>query len=370
MELRTRLKDQVAAAFRNAQVEGAMGSALAAKGLVVDPASAPLPPLTGHPPPRGREQQALDAQSAVPSPSGEGGALRRERGDAPHSDALSNLTTWSFGVLPELLEVKIGNRMTIGFPALHDDGDSVSIRPFDTEEEAAKVHRRGLGRLFALTLKDQVKAIERLPGMRELSLQYMGFGSEAELKAMIVQATLSRTCLLDPLPANAEAFAQRAQDAKPRITLVAQELMRLAASLLVEHAAISKKITGLKNAGELVADIQQQLTRLMPKDFLMAFAFERLGHFARYLKAAAVRVDKWRNNPARDAELFAEWRSLAQPFEREQLAKLKAGVIDPQLDEFRWLLEELRVSLFAQELKTPMPVSVKRLQKIWESRPH
>ncbi|MEN3069397.1 DUF3418 domain-containing protein [Uliginosibacterium sediminicola] len=367
MELRTRLKDQVAAAFRNAQVEGAMGSALAAKGLqataeqgLVEAALSPSPsPASGR------------GERTAPLPrAGEGGPQGRERESAASESALSGLTTWSFGVLPELLEVKIGNRMTIGFPALHDDGDSVSIRPFDTEEEAAKVHRRGLGRLFALTLKDQVKAIERLPGMRELSLQYMSFGSEAELKAMIVQATLSRTCLLDPLPATAEAFAQRALEAKPRITLVAQELMRLAASLLVEHAAITKKITGLKNAGELVADIQQQLTRLMPKDFLMAFAFERLGHFARYLKAAAVRVDKWRNNPARDAELFADWRSLAQPFEREQLAKLKAGVIDPQLDEFRWLLEELRVSLFAQELKTPMPVSVKRLQKIWESRPH
>lgn len=76
-----------------------------------------------------------------------------------------------------------------------------------------------------------------------------------------------------------------------------------------------------------------------------------------------------RNNPARDTQLMAEWKSLAGPWEREWIAMQRGGLIDPQLEEFRWLLEELRVGLYAQELKTPMPVSVKRLQKIWDSRP-
>jgi ATP-dependent helicase HrpA len=263
----------------------------------------------------------------------------------------------------------VGNRTLVGFPALHDDGNSVSLRPFDTEEEATRMHRRGLARLFALTLKDQVKGIEKLPGLRDLALKFLPFGNEAELKAQLVEATLTRTCLLPPWPADAESFALRAQQAKPRLMLVAQELMRLVGQLLTEHAAVTKKLVGLKNAGELVADIQAQLERLMPKNFLMAYPYERLAHFPRYLKAAATRVDKWRNDPARDAQLAAEWRSVASPFERDYQAKLKAGVIDPQLEEFRWSLEELRVSLFAQELKTPVPVSVKRLQKVWAGRP-
>ena len=90
----------------------------------------------------------------------------------------------------------------------------------------------------------------------------------------------------------------------------------------------------------------------------------------RYLKAASLRIDKLRADPARDARLMAEWKSLAAPFERERSARARSGVADPQLEEFRWLLEELRVALFAQELRTPMPVSVKRLQKIWEARAH
>lgn len=120
-----------------------------------------------------------------------------------------------FGALPELLEIRVAGREVIGFPALYDDGESVSLRPYDTPEEAARVHRRGLARLFALNLKDQVRAIERLPGLRELALQYMSFGTEAELKARLVEATLTRCCLLEPLPDTAEAFAMRcaSQDA-------------------------------------------------------------------------------------------------------------------------------------------------------------
>ena len=100
----------------------------------------------------------------------------------------------------------------------------------------------------------------------------------------------------------------------------------------------------------------------------MATPYDRLQHFPRYLKAAGLRIDKLRADPARDERLAREFALLARPFEREHAARLKSGVADPQLEEFRWLLEELRVQLFAQELKTPVPVSVKRLQKVWESR--
>lgn len=381
-ELRARLKDQVAAAFKAAQVEGALGAQLAAlnvKGRREEGAqelerrvgpSSPSPSSV-----RGRGEQNV----SLPT-TGEGGPQGRERASGARSTAaspandsspsqLTGLTTWSFGELPELLEVKVAGRNTIGFPALHDDGDSVSIRPFDTEEEAARVHRKGLARLFALNLKDQVRAIEKLPGLRELALQCSSFISDTELKAQLIEATLGRTCLLEPLPTNEAAFVLRAQEAKPRITLVAQELMRLAGGMMGEYAALQKRLIGLKTFPEVVVDIQAQVSRLMPRNFLVAFPYERLSQFPRYLKGAGVRLDKLRNNPDRDRQLMAEWRGLAQVWERELLSRQRAGVADPVLEEFRWLLEELRVSLFAQELKTPMPVSVKRLQKILDGRP-
>jgi ATP-dependent helicase HrpA len=332
-ELRTRFREQVAARFQAAKIV---------------PASEAPAPKKGQP----------EAPKSAPA------------GKAPAADAhLGAYTSWTFGPLPELLEIKVAGRDIVGFPALHDDGASVSLRPYDTPEEAAKVHRGGMARLFALELSAQVKAIEKLPGIRELALQFINYGSEADLKAQLVTSTLERCCLLDPLPADADSFAQRCKDAKPRITLVAQELMRLAGQLIVEHATLTKRLAGLKTFPDVVADINAQMARLMPKNFLVALPYERIAQIPRYLKAATVRIDKLRANPARDAQLLAEWKSLAQPFEREWLAKAKAGVTDPQLEEFRWMLEELRVGLFSQELRTPMPVSVKRLQKIWDSRP-
>ncbi|GHT94647.1 ATP-dependent helicase [Betaproteobacteria bacterium] len=284
--------------------------------------------------------------------------------------APTGITSWTFGALPELIEMRIGGREVIGFPALHDDGDSVSLRPYDTPEEAAKVHRRGLARLFALTLKDQVKAIERLPGLRELALQYRDFGTEAELKTRLVEATLARCCLDESLPTDAETFSQLCAKARPRITLVAQEFMRLTTQLLAENATLQKRLTTLNKAfPEVVTDVRAQLAALLPPDFLLAFAWKHLHHFPRYLQAATLRLDKLRDGPTRDAKAMAEWRALAHSWERETLNRRRAGVIDPELEAFRWLLEELRVSLFAQTLKTPMPVSVKRLQKIWDNRP-
>ena len=397
MELRARFREQVAARFSAAKIGGALAGALSvvggggagggqgvgAGGAGVSARGAGSDAVAGEV--AGRARSGADARDAAADVGGRAGAGQpggkgsgKAAGDAAGRSAapaglpaqvLSGFTAWTFGALPELLEVRVAGREVIGFPALHDDGDSVSLRPHDTPEEASRVHRRGLARLFALNLKDQVRAVERLPGLRELALQYMGFGTEAELKARLIEATLGRCCLLEPLPTDADAFAKRCAEAKSRVSLVAQEFMRLTGQLLVEHAALQKRLSGLKTFPEVVADIQGQLGALLPKDFLVAFEWDKLAHFARYLKGAAVRLDKLRNNPARDAQAMAEWKQLAQAWERERLARRRAGVEDPALEEFRWLLEELRVGLYAQELRTPMPVSVQRLQKIWESRP-
>ncbi|MBP8216411.1 MAG: ATP-dependent RNA helicase HrpA [Thauera sp.] len=376
MELRARFRDQVAARFSAASVGGALAGALSAVGVVDGDGlrrdvTAGDEGASRHRPTR----SATEGKGVPKAEAGKGKVVPAAAGSAREADsagsgaaALAGLTQWSFGALPELLEIRVGGREVIGFPALHDDGDSVSLRPYDTPEEAARVHRRGLARLFALNLKDQVRAIERLPGLRELALQYMSFGTEAELKARLVEATLTRCCLLEPLPLDAAVFAQRCSEAKARVTLVAQEFVRLAGQLLIEHAALAKRLVGLKTFPDAVADMQAQIAALLPKDFLVAFAWERLAHFPRYLKAVSIRVDKLRNNPARDAQSMAEWKALAQAWERELAAKRRAGVADAALEDFRWMLEELRVGLYAQELKTPMPVSVKRLQKIWDSR--
>jgi ATP-dependent helicase HrpA len=297
---------------------------------------------------------------------------------------LSGITAWTFGALPELMEVKVGTgspcvpgkplrgQVTVGFPALVDMGESVRLTAFDTEEKARTEHRRGMARLFALQLAAQVKAVEKLPGLRELALQFMALGTEKELREQLVAVTLERTCLMDPLPAEEAAFATRREAARGRILLVAQEILRLLVTVLAEHSVLAKKLAGMQKAfPQAAADIGTQLAELMPKRFIVVTPFERLQHYPRYLKAISLRLDKARSDPARDARLMADWQALGKPWERERNAMLKSGQAgDGFLDEFRWLLEELRVALFAQELKTSSPVSVKRLQKMWDGRLH
>jgi ATP-dependent helicase HrpA len=285
---------------------------------------------------------------------------------------LSGLTAWTFGALPELMEVKVGAGTTVGFPALVDMGESVRLTAFDTEDKARAEHRRGMARLFALQLAAQVKAIEKLPGLRETALQFVALGTEKELREQLIAVTLERTCLMDPLPAEESAFAARRDAARGRILLVAQEILRLIGTILAEHAQLAKKLAAMqKTFPQACADIAAQLAELMPRQFIARTPFERLQHYPRYLKAIGLRLEKARSDPARDTRLMADWQALGKPWERERNAMLKSGQTgDAFLDEFRWLLEELRVALFAQELKTSSPVSVKRLQKMWDSRLH
>jgi ATP-dependent helicase HrpA len=287
---------------------------------------------------------------------------------------LSGLTTWSFGALPELLEVRINGRNVVGFPALVDEGESVALRAIDSEEKARALHRAGLRRLFTLSLKEQVKFIDKsLPGLRDMAMQFMLLdkvgGTEAELKAQILAVTLERSCMMDPLPNTPDEFEIRRESARGRITLIAQEVAKLLGTVLTEQAALAKKLTAMNKAFPAAcADISAQISSLLPKHFIVNTPYERLQHYPRYLKAASLRLDKLRADPTRDARQLADWQALAKPFEREWINQAKSGVADPALDEFRWLLEELRVALFAQELRTPSPVSVKRLQKMWETR--
>jgi len=188
-------------------------------------------------------------------------------------------------------------------------------------------------------------------------------GTLEYLREHIIQVAPGRTFLLDPLPTDEFAFKKRSDEGRARLTLICTEVARLAAVILNEYAVAARKIKDSKNAPEAAADAAQQLARLMPRKFLSATPWPALQHFARYQKAITARLDKYRTDPARDAARLAELRPLEQRYWR--LVAERKGVMDDRLQEFRWLLEELRVSFFAQELRTPQPVSVKRLDKAW-----
>ncbi|HZF78809.1 MAG TPA: ATP-dependent RNA helicase HrpA [Rubrivivax sp.] len=273
-------------------------------------------------------------------------------------------TAWSFGELPELMEVRRGSQVLVGFPALIDVGDAVEVEVFDEPEVAAAKHRAGLRRLVALQLREPLKYLEKnIPGLQAMAAAYMPLGSLEDLRSQIVEVALERAFLGEPLPKDAAAFAARIEEGRARLNLIAQEVARQAGVVLADYAAALRKLKDSRPPREVVEDIQAQLQRLVGKRFLAATAWPVLQHLPRYLKGIALRLDKLRADPARDAARLAELRPLEQRWLR-RMAELK-GAPHARLDEYRWLLEELRISLFAQELRTPQPVSAKRLDKVW-----
>ncbi|RZL90840.1 MAG: DUF3418 domain-containing protein, partial [Variovorax sp.] len=302
-------------------------------------------------------KKAAEPQAAVPAAAGKAEASL---------PAGQRYTAWTFGELPELMEVRRGAQSLVGFPALVDDGraEGVAIEVFDEPAVAAAKHRAGLRRLVGLQLKDALKYLEKnIPELQKMAVAFMPLGTVEELRAQIIDVALDRAFLQDPLPADASAFKRRIEEGRGRLTLIASEVARLAGAVLVEYAAALRKIKDTKLQPESVQDAAQQLSRLVGKRFIADTPWPQLQHFARYLKAIVLRLDKLRSDPARDVAKLAELRPQEQRYWR--LVAERKGAVDERMLEFRWLLEELRVSFFAQELRTPQPVSVKRLDKAW-----
>ncbi|MED5619174.1 ATP-dependent RNA helicase HrpA [Ideonella sp. BN130291] len=306
------------------------------------------------------------AVPVAPAPAPAGGAKPGAAAApaAAPSVAAARYTAWTFGELPELMEVKKGGQTLIGFPALIDKGTHVEIEVFDEPDVAAAKHRAGLRRLVALQIREPLKYLEKnIPDLQKMAVAYLPLGTQDELRDQIIDVALDRAFLQEPLPADEHAFKRRIEEGRTRLNLIAQEVARLAGTILTEYAAALRKLKDARPPKEVADDIQAQLQRLIPKRFIGAATYAQLQHYPRYLKAIAMRLDKQRADPVRDSQRLAELRPLEQRYVR-RLSDLK-GTSDGRMDEYRWLLEELRVSFFAQELRTPQPVSVKRLDKAW-----
>ncbi len=288
-------------------------------------------------------------------------------------DLADQITDWTFGELPELMEIQRRGETLIGHPALVDEGDACAIEVFDDPLEAEKAHRKGLRKLFRLTLKEQVRFVER--SLRDLGRVQMqasvvpglsqNFENFEALESDVVDCVLEATALVEPLPTDEVSFRARREDVRGRLSLVAGEVSRLLTDIATTAAAIPLKLKRLSGEKALVEDVTAQLTRLFPAHFLLSAPLTQLMHYPRYLKAVLHRLEHYGDDPARDASRQVEIERLSTPWLRAVVAR--RGQTDAHLEDFRWMLEELRVSLFAQQLRTPMPVSVKRLERIWQS---
>ena len=303
-------------------------------------------------------------------------AIRRQlRGEARRSFAAlptpeferDEVRDWDFGELPEVVSFTRNNITLQGYPALVDAGERVQLKLMDSPARAGQEHRRGLRRLISSRQRDKIRYLKRnLPDIQKMALHYLSVGTQKELQEDLHTAIVDRAYLGDaPLPRSLEEFEARLQAGNGALVSVANETGTLVAEALAEYHAVKKRLGGNIPLSwfEAVADINDQLQHLVYPGFISHTSQQWLQHLPRYLKAINSRLRKLEHAPDKDRQRRGDVARLWEACKARMAAHREAERVDPALVQLRWMIEELRVSLFAQELKTAMPVSVKRVEE-------
>jgi len=281
----------------------------------------------------------------------------------------TGLKQWDFGDLPQTLSFERDGLKVTGYPALEDAHDSIAVKLFDTEREAALSHRKGMCRLMRFELKEQMKQLEKsLPNFNQYAMVLRNVMSADDLREDMILAIADRAFIgEDDLPRTNAEFMVLKQRARTRLPAVTQAVARQAQAIATEYQLLVQKQGQMAStANRLKRDLEQQIGLLVYKGSFHQTPWEQLQHIPRYLKALRLRIEKHPANPDRDGKNAASVGLVWQKWQDKVNALNTAHLDIPQhLQDFRWLIEELRVSLFAQELKTPFPVSLKRLEKTW-----
>ena len=298
--------------------------------------------------------------------------VQREIASAGDDFERSGITRWDFGDLPETHQLDQGGLKVRAYPALVAGRESVDLKLLDNPEEARRLTRAGICRLAILQLPEPVKYLrkELLKG-KELGLGAADLGRREEVADDILMAAVRECFWADEQWPRSEEEFLAALENREQLVATAQEIGDLLVKALAQLVPLRKLIKQQKNLAVAlaVADINRQLNGLFYRGFLFHTPLEWLRQYSRYLKGIELRLEKAALDPNRDRRLTAEYQEAEEPYQVEVSKSeplLLAG--DPALVQYRWMLEEFRVSLFAQTLKTLMPVSIKRLRKLWSER--
>ncbi len=278
---------------------------------------------------------------------------------------------WDCGPLAESVDIQRGGVKLKGYPALVDEGDGIGMRVWDAQAAAEHSHRQGLRRLLLIRLGRLGRDLKKcLPNLQAMRLQYAlveGAG-QRKLEEVLVDLILDRTFIEDRPPIrDAEAFQAALDEGRGELMTRLDEVCALVAEILTTFQRIRKALGSHRQINWMVSltDMRDHLHRLLSGDFLLQVPTAQLSQYPRYLRALELRLGKLSHAAARDQRLLQE----LTPLHREWLALYQRnraqGRIDERLEEMRWLFEELRISLFAQEVGTAFPVSLKRLEKRW-----
>ncbi|NHN36772.1 ATP-dependent RNA helicase HrpA [Pseudomaricurvus alcaniphilus] len=281
------------------------------------------------------------------------------------------IVEWDFDELPAEVTLQRAGMSITAYPALLDEGTSVALRLQDNPVEAAYLSRFGVLRLALLQLGGSVKHLRKdlLKG-KDLGLSVVALGKRDAVVDDMLMAAVQDCCCSGPLPRTRAEFNAALEAGRKQIGARALALEKLLLEVLVQVVAIKKTIKGSKNALAIAVaagDIQQQLQRLIYPGFMHRTPSRWLEQYPRYLAAIQQRLDKAVMQMQKDKLWSAEVDELWQPWQQRLEKDGEAAVMSNEgLQEYRWMLEEYRVSLFAQSLKTLMPVSAKRLRKLWQ----
>ena len=278
------------------------------------------------------------------------------------------LRGWTFGELPETLTMRRGAERLTGYPALVDEGDAVALRLLDTRAAADAATREGVKRLIALELGDaRSRSVASAAAWNAIGLALRGAIPLERLQQDTLDAVADRAYVGDdPLPRDRDAFAAQVKRARARLPAVTESALRILGTIATEYQALSRTLASMPSAQRMLdAEIRQQRDALVYPGFVSATPWEMLNHIPRYLQALGRRIERQSHNPDRDSRHAAQVAQWWARYSDRLAGARRAGVVSARLAAFRWLIEELRVSLFAQELRTPVPVSFKRLEKAW-----
>ena len=277
-----------------------------------------------------------------------------------------NVTAWDIGTLPESIKFARGKQQLTGYLGLQKEKDGrIALRLFDTSAAAEQAHRLGVIELMKLQLKEQVKDLNKgIQGFTQAAMLLKHINADT-LRDDLTQAVCDRAFIgEDELPRNEKAFKEQIKRARSRLPAVKEALSRY----LQETAAAYAELSGKLGKHPLTHLMRQRLQTLLAAGFATRTPWAQWPRLPIYLKAMTLRLEKYSGNPARDAAREADIQELEQMWQEKTDGLVKQGLpVSDDLAGFKWMIEELRVSLFAQELKTPYPVSVKRLLKEWSS---
>ena len=276
-----------------------------------------------------------------------------------------NVTAWDIGTLPESIKFARGKQQLTGYLGLQKEKDGrIALRLFDTSAAAEQAHRLGVIELMKLQLKEQVKDLNKgIQGFTQAAMLLKHINADT-LRDDLTQAVCDRAFIgEDELPRNEKAFKEQIKRARSRLPAVKEALSRYLQETAAAYAELNSKL----GKHPLTHLLRQRLQTLLAAGFATRTPWAQWPRLPIYLKAMTLRLEKYSSNPARDAAREADIQELEQMWQEKTDSLVKQGQpVSDDLAAFRWMIEELRVSLFAQELKTPYPVSVKRLMKVWE----